>query len=132
MIGIAVVCFVLAGLITFAKFSGHSGGIESIPEGESTWIKCNNPACQAQYQMGLKDYLKIKKERFNPENPFARPGLTCKECGKDSVYEAVKCGNPDCGKVFFKNSVPGDLADRCPGCGKSEMDELRRKNLDGG
>lgn len=129
MVGAIVICLTLAGLITFTKFSGDSGGIESIQEDELIWVKCNNQACLTEYQLGLKDYLKTTKERYNPKTPFVTPLLTCKECSKDSVYRAEKCGNPDCGVVFHKNSISGELSDRCPECGYSEMEQIRKRNL---
>jgi hypothetical protein len=129
MIGVIVVCLIVAGLITFAKRSGSKSGIDSIPDEKMTWVKCNNPSCKAEYQMSEKEYFKQMEGRFNP---MARttPALTCKECGKDSLYRAIKC--PYCGTVFFRDSVPNDLFDRCPKCGKSATEESRKKRLSGG
>ena len=131
MIGVIVVCIIVAGLITFARRGGGGGGIDAIPDDKMTWVKCSNPDCKAEYEMSEKAYFKAMEERFNP---MARtsPPLTCEKCGKDSVYRAVKCANPACGVVFFRDSVPNDHFDRCPECGQSETEEIRKKRLAGG
>jgi hypothetical protein len=126
MIAVIVVCLVVAGIITFARRSGGGGGIESIPEGKMVWVKCNNPECKTEYQMGEKQYYKAIQERLNPAAMMSTPALICEKCGKPSVYKAEKCGNPSCGLVFLSNSVPNDFADRCPKCGRSETEEIRK------
>lgn len=129
MIGVIVVCLIVAGLVTFARRGGGGTGIDSIPDEKMTWVKCNNPSCKAEYEMSEKEFFKEMEGRFNP---MARttPALTCKECGKDSLFRAVKC--PYCGTVFFRDSVPNDLFDRCPKCGKSATEESRKQRLSGG
>jgi hypothetical protein len=129
MIGVIVVCLIVAGLVTFARRGGSGTGIDSIPDEKMTWVKCNNPSCKAEYEMSEKEFFKEMEGRFNP---MARttPALTCKECGKDSLFRAVKC--PYCDTVFFRDSVPNDLFDRCPKCGKSATEESRKQRLSGG
>ena len=131
MISVIVVCLVVAGIITYSRYSGGGGGgIESISGKEMIWVKCRNPSCGAEYQMSKKAYYKYIKEHPNP-NPMmpTAPPLICKKCGEPSIYEAEKCTNPDCGIVFFKNSVPNDFADRCPKCGRSKTEESRKARL---
>ena len=130
MIGVIVVCLVIAGLVTFARRGGDTG-IDSIADDKMTWVKCGNKSCNAEYEMGEKQYYKAMEERFNP---MARtsPPLTCEKCGKDSVFRAVKCVNSACGAVFFRDSVPNDHPDRCTECGQSETEEIRKKRLAGG
>ncbi len=130
MIGVIVVCLAVAGLITYFTYSGgSSGGIEDIPAEEMMWVKCSNKACNAEYQINKRDYYQFLKEHANPLG--SAPPMACKKCGKESIYAAEKCGNPQCGIVFFENSVPGDFADRCPKCGRSETEEIRKKRLAG-
>jgi len=125
MIGVIVACLALTAIIIIGRRSG-GGGVDDIPEGEMIWVKCNNPNCKAEYQMGLKAYFKYMEEHANPMAPTAPP-LICKECGEPSAYRAEKCGNPDCGIVFIQGSSgPGDFADRCPKCGRSETEEIRK------
>ena len=134
MIGVIVVCLGLAGLVTFMRNSGGGGGIDGLSDDEMRWVKCNNPACKAEYEMGTKQYYKDIEANMNP-NPMATsaPALTCKECGKRSLYGAFKCTNPDCGTVFIEGiSGQGDHPDRCPDCGKSETEESRKRRLSGG
>lgn len=130
MIGVIVVCLALAGFITYTRHSGGGRGYNSIPEGKMTWVKCNNPQCKAEYQISEREYYKAIDERLNPMVMTAPP-LVCKECGKDSVFKAVKCQNPDCGIVFFPGAVPNDFQDRCPKCGQSADEEKRKRRLSG-
>jgi len=128
MIGVIVVCIIVAGLITFARRSGGSGGIDDIPDDKMTWVKCSNPSCKAEYEMGEKQYQKDMRERFNPMAP--PPPLACEKCGKDSVFKACKCANPSCGIIFIRGIAgQNDHQDRCPDCGQSEIEEIRRKRL---
>jgi hypothetical protein len=132
MIGVIVVCIIVAGLITFARRGGGGGGLESIPDDKMTWVKCSNPNCKAEYQMSEKAFYKAQKERSNPMLRTSPP-LTCEKCGKDSLFQAVKCANPSCGIVFIKGIAgPGDHPDRCPNCGHSETEDIRRKRMAGG
>ena len=127
MIGVIIVCIAVAGIITYSRHSGSGGGVDGIPEGEMIWVKCNNPNCKVEYQMGLKAYFKYMEEHANPMAPTAPP-LICKECGEPSAYRAEKCENPDCGIVFIQGSSgPGDFADRCPKCGQSATEESRKR-----
>jgi hypothetical protein len=133
MIGVIVVCIIVAGLITLAKRGGGvGGGINDIPEGKMTWVKCSNPSCNAEYEMSEKQYYKELQERFNPLARGQTP-LTCKKCGKDSLFQAVKCANPSCGIVFIKGIAgQNDFPDRCPKCGQSKTEEMGKKRMAGG
>jgi len=99
----------------------RSGGIVAIPEGKMTWVKCNNPACKAEYEIGLNTYYEEVKKRM-------KPVITCQKCGKESVYRAFKCQNPDCGFIFIEGSSgANDFSDRCPKCKHSSALESRRR-----
>ncbi len=124
MIGVIIACLAIAGVITFSKYSGEDGDIDSISEEEMIWVKCNNPACKAEYQTGLKAYYQYIQENINPLAQTT-PALLCEKCGEHSVYRAEKC--PNCGNVFIRNSVPGDVYDRCPKCKHSEMEDSRNR-----
>jgi len=130
MIGVIAVCLIVAALVTFAR-RGGSSGIEGLSDEKLIWVKCNNPNCKAEYQMSEKEYFKGQQERINPLSRNT-PALTCEKCGKDSLYRAEKCENPACGAVFFRNSVPNDFPDRCPKCGQSKTEEIRKKRMVGG
>ncbi|MHC4436630.1 MAG: hypothetical protein ACYS3S_04670 [Planctomycetota bacterium] len=130
MIGVIVFCLIIAGLITFARRGGGSGGIADIPDDKMTWVKCNNPSCKAEYEMGERQFFEGMKGRFNPMARTA-PALTCEKCSKDSLFRAEKCVNPACGVVFFRDSVPNEIFDRCPKCKQSATEESRKKRLAG-
>ncbi len=101
--------------------------IDSIPNSEMIWAKCNDPNCKAEYQMGLKAYFKYIEEHAIPMAPTAPP-LVCEKCRKQSGFRAEKCTNPDCGIVFFRGAVPKDFVDRCPDCKRSETEEKRKQS----
>ena len=129
---VIAVCLLLACVIAY-KFifnpSGSGSGIDSIPTGETTWVKCANKACGVESQMGLQEYYKAVKDAMKP-NSMATPPLICNTCGEPSVYKAEKCQNPDCGIVFF-SGVGGDFQDRCPECGMSATEEIRKARMAG-
>jgi hypothetical protein len=131
MIGVIVVCIVVAGLMTFARLGGEGVGIDTIPDDKMTWVKCANPSCGAEYQMSEKKYIKAMQERFDL-NPSERiQGLTCNKCGKNSLFQAYKCANPSCGHVFIRGIADPEIPDRCPKCKQSETEQIRKKRLSG-
>jgi len=76
--------------------------------------------------MSMKAYFKYVEKHADPMSPTA-PVMVCEKCGEQSVFRAEKCGNPDCGIVFLRGSVPNDFADRCPKCNHSETEERRKQ-----
>ena len=121
MIGIIVVCIVVAAAITIKTRTGDSG-TASIKRGELMWVKCSNPDCEVEYQIDRKDYFDFLGEHMMGDT---EPPMVCKECERESVYRAVKCEK--CGLIFFRGAVGhGDFADRCPECGYSK-EEAKRK-----
>ncbi len=124
---IIIVCFIGAGVLAYT-FIFSSGGPQ-ISDDEMTWVKCNNPACGAEYEMGKRKYYEEAQEKANA-NPIAMttPALTCEKCGKNSIYRAIKCEN--CGNVFIEGiSGAADLSDRCPKCKQSATEESRKRTL---
>lgn len=125
---VIVVCIALAVLIFLKTQSGGTGGIDSIKRGEEMyWVKCNNPSCNAEYEIDKKDYFEQieEKQRANPLS-MVTPPLTCQKCKKDSVYKAVKCEK--CGKVFFEGAAgPDDFPDRCTECGHSKREAVLKE-----
>jgi DNA-directed RNA polymerase subunit RPC12/RpoP len=122
MVIIIVVCLVAAVVITVASHHGGvEGGVDTIKRGEMVWIKCRNPKCEYAWQMDRKDYYEYIENNRN--GTMIVPGIVCPKCGEKDGYLAYKC--PKCGTVFEK--VLNDLPDRCPKCGYSAMEELRKK-----
>lgn len=125
MIGIVVVCLVLAVVITLAMRLGGSGSdLSSLKRGEMIWVMCLNPQCKAEYEMDKKDYYEFLQNYSGPRTEGAPPVLVCKECKKESVVKAVKCKK--CGVVFREGAIPNDFADRCPQCKYSDVEEMRK------
>jgi len=129
MIGVVVVCLILAAVITFATRSGNSGGIDTLKRGTMFWVKCSNPDCEYTWQMDRKDYFQYLRDHQDPMS-MAAPAIVCPECGEESAYRAEKCGQ--CGLVFERGSVPHDFADRCPECGFSNVEDMRKKGRQAG
>lgn len=104
-------------------------GLESIPLHRKTWMMCRNPDCEHRRQMPLRQYY-MALEAYVKEHPdsitaLATPGLPCEKCGEDSAYKAVKCAR--CALVFEVGWKRGDFEDRCPKCGRSQIEQDRRK-----
>jgi hypothetical protein len=132
MIVVIVACLGVAGLVLFS--GGPDGGASGIPEGDTMWVKCNNKACNAEYEMGKRKYYQELEANVNP-NPMATgpTPVPCKECGEKSLFAAVKCANPDCGLVFIEGSSgPDDYGDRCPKCKQSAVEERMKARQAGG
>lgn len=113
LLGIVVVCLVVAGGITlFRTVGGSDEGIESIPKGEMMWVKCTNQNCNAEYEMEKRDYYKSVEQS-------SAQIAKCTKCGEEALLEAIKCEK--CGIVFIPGTVKGDTRDRCPECGFSKL-----------
>ncbi|MBN2180927.1 MAG: hypothetical protein JW715_03360 [Sedimentisphaerales bacterium] len=125
---IIVVGFLTFGVVAYSYIFSSGGG--GISDSKMTWVKCSNPSCNSAHEMKLKEYEKQVRERMRPP-AITTPALTCNECGKDTVLQAVKCENPECGEVFIKGSVRGDLEDRCPKCKHSATEDSRKARLAG-
>lgn len=91
---------------------------------ETTWVKCRNPACKAEYQVSLQKYFEHIEKNVTPRS-LAPPPPICTECGEQSVYKAVKCAK--CGEVFEEGSIPRTYSDTCPHCGYSRKKEERKR-----
>ena len=124
MIAVIVVCLVAAGAIFWGTRGGGGGSIDDISDEELTWVKCMNKACNAEYEMSLKEYYRFVTANASPMGPA--PALTCEKCGEPRVYKAEKCQNAACGIVFRSGSVPNDFQDRCPKCKQSATEEIRK------
>ena len=126
MVGIVVGCLVLAGVVTLMTRSGGSGSTAQF-KGQPMWVKCNNPDCEAGYEMDMKEYFDYVQE--HSRGPEISP-LPCEQCGKESVFKAVKCEK--CEHIFFRSAAgAGDFSDRCPECSYSKTEEMRKRSREG-
>lgn len=123
LLGVIVVCLVLAGVITFKVRSGKTGIPEHF-EKEMIWVKCRNPDCEATYQTTKKDYYEYIEAHVDPRM-MEPPPLVCEKCKEESGYRAVKCEK--CELVFEIGSVPADFEDRCPECKYSTIEKKRKE-----
>ena len=124
MIVAVVVCLALAGAVTYRNTVGSKADLVEY-SGISLWVVCTNQDCETQYSMDKQEFY--EEARIKGKG-FSIPPLTCKECGEDSILEAVKCAK--CSEVFFSGAAqsPGALPDTCPQCGYSAFKE-KRDNL---
>ncbi|MHC4755778.1 MAG: hypothetical protein ACYTBP_11605 [Planctomycetota bacterium] len=81
-------------------------------------VKCEDPDCSVQYQISRREMYQYMRENVDPVK-MQQPVLVCRKCGKESVYEVVKCC--ECEHVFYPNTVKGAYSDICPKCGCSEI-----------
>jgi hypothetical protein len=52
--------------------------------------------------------------------------FTCPSCGQDAFYFASKC--PRCEEIFFEFDEQGNYSDKCPKCGYSASEEIKRRS----
>ena len=78
-----------------------------------------------EYEISTDDFRKLMTDRG--PGAMMMPGMgpqafTCQECGEESAFMAVKCGQ--CSFVFVQ-SYDGsqDYPDRCPECDYSATEE---------
>jgi hypothetical protein len=124
-IAVIVMSIALAGLIFYMTHSASPGSIESLKRGELMWVKCNNPDCGEAYRIDKRDYFLQIEERMRAHPvSLQTPPLICEKCGQESVFRAEKCEK--CGRIFFSGAVPNDFLDRCPDCGYSKTEAIRK------
>jgi len=123
MLGLIVGCLFSAGLVTLL-LRPRRGGIPKRFANEQILVKCRDPNCGSVYKANKYEYYEYI-EKNTELWALEAPGLVCKDCGKKTVYEAIKCEN--CGLVFEAYSVPRDFRDRCPRCGHSRIEEARKR-----
>ena len=124
LIALACCLLLVAGIIWVARSENLTG----IPDlkGKMTWVKCSNTDCGISYEMSLQDYYRLVDKKQREAGIGSVLPIACKKCGKESIFEAVKCEK--CQAVFF--FVFGnveDYADRCPECGFSKSEDERKK-----
>ncbi|MHC4476470.1 MAG: hypothetical protein ACYTEL_12540 [Planctomycetota bacterium] len=103
-------------------------GINSIPIDETTWLKCRNTACKAEFEIPLRQYYQDLETRMREKpDTIMVPVLTCKKCGEQSAYKAARCAK--CGLVFAVGWKRGDFEDRCPdpACAYSQIEADRKR-----
>ncbi len=112
------------GAIPMAAAVKGKSEIDELERGVLYWVMCTNSDCGHKWQMARKDYLIYLREHQDPME-LAPPGIVCPKCGEASGYRGVKCKK--CGTMFLRGTVAHDYADRCPECGHSETEALRKE-----
>jgi len=98
--------------------------IDELERGVLYWVMCTNPDCEHKWQMDRKDYFMYMREHQDPM-VLEAPAFVCPKCSEASGYRAVKCEK--CGLIFIRGTVAHDYADRCPECGHSKTEVLRKE-----
>jgi hypothetical protein len=112
------------GAVPMAAAVKAKSEIDELERGVLYWVMCTNPECEHKWQMDRKDYLIYLREHQDPMD-LAPPGIVCPKCSEADGYRAVKCEK--CNLIFIRGTVPHDYADRCPECGHSETEVLRKE-----
>ncbi len=114
---LVVIVAICLGAAVYSFVNKKDSTTDSIQKmrGSEIWVKCRE--CDTSYTMDKAEYFDFIRQATTVQTP----ALTCQECGKDSVYRAVKCGQ--CGEVFFYGTNQVDYADRCPHCNYSESEQ---------
>lgn len=123
MIVVSIACIAAASVFIYKSMGGGTASGE--PTGK-TWIKCNNPKCNNEYQIDAKTYNEFVMNNGGPRQ-FLMSGavpMKCPKCNEDSSFKAMKCEK--CNKVFFPGAVEGKADDTCPGCGYSPAEEAAK------
>ncbi len=116
MIGIVIVCIVLAvGITLYNSTGGGSGANRKI------LILCSE--CGESSELSTEELT----EKMQPMG--AASGLTCPGCGKDAARMATKCKS--CETVFIQDFqaafTGGGYPDKCPECGYSEEEKMEQR-----
>jgi hypothetical protein len=92
MIGVVMVCLVLAGFITYRTYFKGSGsssgsGLTGVP-GAAVWVKCQNPSCNSEYQTLETDFAPLLEEAraAGATGKNSEIALRCSSCGKQTLY----------------------------------------------
>jgi hypothetical protein len=118
------ICIVAAVVITISIVVQRHQMISCTGRGSTIWVICTNQDCEEAYQKDRGEWLSLIPEDVEPITR-PEPVMVCKQCGKQTVYRAVKCQK--CGLVFQRGSVPNDFSDRCPGCAYSYIEQMRKE-----
>ena len=126
MLGLIIVCLVLAIGITAVTNMGGSGGGGS-RSNEPVQMLCMNEECGADFEMSAEEYREqMMQGGMMGPGPMAQTPIECPECGMRSAFRAVKC--KECGTIFMQDYTSGDFPDRCPECGYSDIEDRRNKS----
>lgn len=114
LIGVAIVCLIVAGVIAYKSFSGSGGGPAST---EPIPLMCT--ACGNAWEMPFKDYQQMMTQSGTDPmmmmGPMQSPKFNCSKCSKKAAMTATKCIH--CGTIFITDYMRNPEF-KCPKCGK--------------
>lgn len=116
-IGLFLALFVIAGIIFYVT-SGGGNNTQNLKKTSQPML-CTNLQCNAEFKITLEEVREASSKM-----DVMGGGFLCPVCGKESSQIAEKC--PYCEHTFIPYPSPGDFRDRCPKCGKSKMEEMRK------
>lgn len=122
-IQVAIIVVCLSATIMVIAYHLTGGPIGDTWEKGDVWLLlCRK--CRESWQMRRRDYFKYLAKHEDP-NLLLPPGVVCPDCGEDGGYRAEKCGK--CELIFIRGTAQNDFADRCPECGYSKTERLRKE-----
>jgi hypothetical protein len=95
------------------------------PDARPIWMLCTNPECAESWQLTKDEMEDLFSERDMMMGPGPERPKECKFCHEKSAFIAEKC--QECGNVFVPNYMAEDYPDRCPECGYSYYEEMRKE-----
>jgi hypothetical protein len=128
LVSVAVTVLLIVGFAIESFTGGSGGGVSRTIGGGGIWMLCENPDCEAAYEVTEEEFRELIKSKgrilFGP-GVMSQLTFICKECGQETAYRGMEC--PKCGALFIPEDGTGDYPDRCPECGYSATEESVQK-----
>jgi hypothetical protein len=118
-IAATVICFVIAGTISYKSFFGNDGGGTATGEVVLLCTACGG------FEIPVQEFQSIISKNA-PDGMMAMPGfgpvaIICPKCNKKTCYIAEKCQK--CENIFVLGQAKDpQFPDRCPKCKFSQYD----------
>lgn len=128
LVSVAVTALLMVGFVIESFTDSGSGGITDSIRGGGIWMLCDNPDCEASYEVTQEEFrelLRSKGQIILGPGVMSQLAFICKECGQETAYRGMEC--PKCGALFIEEEEMGDYPDRCPECDYSATEEKIRK-----
>jgi len=131
LVSVAVTALLMVGFVIESFTDSGGGGAIGSTRGGGIWMLCENPDCQAAYEVTDEEFRELLASKgqilFGP-GVMSRLTFICKECGQETTYRGMQC--QQCGALFIPEDGTGDYPDRCPECGYSATEEKIRERTE--
>ncbi len=119
-----VLILLLPIVLIVIVFCSLMGRAKPGPE-EGQVMLCMASPCKAVFTLSL-DEIRQQSQEVDPLMIESSGSLAfvCPMCSQKTAYTAEKCSF--CETVFISDPSARDYCDRCPKCGKSELEEKRK------